>query len=127
MTYKSRRRRQPHRDRTRLRANAQRSASDPSDRTEIRPANLRGRYRKRLLRLLVQATHGFQWTPGLIHLLLEELYVEDDIIALLGAMHTANERRIPQMVAVAIALRHSWRVDDFYGIVRRLNVTTHVT
>src|SRR3954465_441474 len=34
---------------------------------------------------------------------------------------------IPQVVAVAIALRHSWHMEDFYRIVRRLNLINMLT
>ena len=89
---------------------------------ELRHGRLRGPYRKRLLTLLAQATADLKWTPGLLRLLIEELYVEDDIDTVLAASPQFDERRIPQIIAVAIALRHSWKVDDFYAIIRRLHV-----
>jgi len=52
---------------------------------------------------------------------LEELYVEDEIAGLFASTHHPVET-IPQVVAVAIALRHSWHMEDFYRIVRRLNL-----
>jgi len=74
------------------------------------------------LNLLVRSSRGLRWTPQLLQLLLEELYVEEEIASLLGSINTDDEHTIPQIVAVAIALRHSWRMDDFYRIVRRLNI-----
>ena len=51
------------------------------------------------------------------------IHVEDEIAALLGSTDRRTQG-IPQLVAVAIALRHSWRMDDFYRIVRRLKLVT---
>ena len=44
--------------------------------------------------------------------LLEELYVDDSIADLLGEFSSIPARRYPQLIAVALALRHSWRPDD---------------
>ena len=77
--------------------------------------------RPRFLNLLVRSSHGLTWTPALLQLLLEEMYVEEEIAGLFPSTHHPVAT-IPQVVAVAIALRHSWQVDDFYRIVRRLNL-----
>jgi hypothetical protein len=76
-----------------------------------------------MLQDLSAATDGLAWTPGLVRLLLEELYVDDEIdrwVAVRGHSVAA----VPQVVAIAIALRHSWRMDDFLETVRRLRVAT---
>ncbi len=56
--------------------------------------------------------------------LIEELYVEDDFHALLGDPKDLPRRRYPQAVALALALRHSWRPDDLACILRRLGFST---
>jgi len=69
----------------------------------------------------VRSSYRLDWTPALLHLLLEELYIEDEIAELFGSTNHPTET-IPQIIAVAIALRHSWQIDDFYRIIRRLKL-----
>ena len=71
---------------------------------------------------LVRQTKGIRWTPGLLEILLDELFVTDDFVALLGNPIDLPVDRYPQAVAVAMALRHSWRQDDFRRFTRRLRV-----
>ena len=56
--------------------------------------------------------------------LIEELYVEDELHALLGEPKDLPRRRYPQAIALALALRHSWRPDDLACILRRLRIRT---
>jgi hypothetical protein len=62
---------------------------------------------------------GQRWTPTLIQALLEELYVDDSIVDLLGELRSIPASRYPQLIAVALALRHSWRPDDFGRFTHR--------
>jgi hypothetical protein len=75
--------------------------------------------RSELLTLAAQRTARLQWTPQLIALLLEALYVDDDFFALLGG-HRIPKRRYPQAVALALLMRHAWRTDDFADTAARL-------
>jgi hypothetical protein len=54
--------------------------------------------------------------------LLEDLHVEDEVIELIGNLDRLPVHRYPQAVAVALALRHSWRPDDFEELVDRLGL-----
>ncbi|MGE3845093.1 MAG: hypothetical protein AB7I50_26315 [Vicinamibacterales bacterium] len=65
-----------------------------------------------------------QWSADLIDVLLEELYVGDEFTALVGDPKRLARRRYPQMIAFALALRHSWRPDDLACILRRLGIRT---
>jgi hypothetical protein len=56
-------------------------------------------------------------------LLLQELWVDEDIVPFLGCPRDLPLDRFPQAVALAIALRHSWRDDDLARIAGRLGVT----
>ena len=59
----------------------------------------------------------------MIDVLLEELYVDDDLEELLGkAPRKLRTGQYPQAVAVALILRHSWRADDLACIVERLGL-----
>ncbi len=57
-----------------------------------------------------------------MRVLTEELYVEDEFNALLGDIEALPRRRYPQAIALALALRHSWRPGDLACILRRLGI-----
>ena len=59
----------------------------------------------------------------MLELLIEELYIDESIEALLGEHPNAlPTRRYPEAIAVALILRHSWRADDLACIVERLGL-----
>lgn len=101
---------------------AQRSGCAPSI---ADTAKWRARERRPMLQELSAATDGLAWTPGLVRLLLEELYVDDEIHRWVSVDPRSNVGTVPQVVAIAIALRHSWRKDDFVETVRRLRLSAH--
>jgi hypothetical protein len=100
------------------RNNSRRSAG--SDDSPLRTFEWRKRRRARSLLRFAARTRGLRWSPALLELLIQELYVEDEFRALLGAPNRVPRRRYAQAVAVALALRHSWREDDLESITRRL-------
>jgi hypothetical protein len=53
-------------------------------------------------------------------LLLDELYVGEEFDALVGRPERLSVKRYAEAIAVAIALRHSWRSDDLEQTVRDL-------
>ena len=79
--------------------------------------------RPEALRAAVRRTKGLRWSASLLELLIEELYVDESIEALLGEHpHALRTRRYPEAIAVALILRHSWRADDLACIVERLGL-----
>lgn len=60
------------------------------------------------------------WSPALMQLLIQELHAEDAVRDLIGDPATVPRARYPQLVAVAIAFRHSWRPEDLRRTLRRL-------
>jgi hypothetical protein len=68
-----------------------------------------GDLRSPALRLIAARTAVLKWSPALLKLLLEELFVGDFFIELIGIPERIPERRYAQAVAVAVAPRHSWR------------------
>src|SRR3954466_1290674 len=107
------------RDASRTRSQRQR----PSDRSKGNSQTVwkwRIAHRVRLLQRFTQEAAGFAWTPGLLTLLLEELHVEEIVRDLIGDPTTLPRRSYPQIVAVVLAFRHSWRPDDLRTTLRRL-------
>lgn len=69
----------------------------------------------------IDNTHSLAWSPALLDVLLDELYVANDVEAILGApLHQLPRRDYPRAIAIALILRHSWRPDDLEWITGRL-------
>jgi hypothetical protein len=99
------------------------SRAPAAARTE--PKNLaRWRTTTRLdaLKSIVRRTAGLSWDRALLSLLLEELQIDDLFDSLIGKPHRLRKARYPQAIAMAIALRHSWRPDDLDEIANRLGI-----
>jgi hypothetical protein len=76
-----------------------------------------------IIEAAVAATESLKWSPGLIQLLLDELYVDDQIEKLLTKPPgKLRSRQYPQAIALALILRHSWRADDLAWIVNTLGL-----
>ncbi len=76
--------------------------------------------RWRELRALEERTRAIHWSADLLELLIEELFVGDDFERLLGNPRDLPPGRYPQAVAIALALRHSWREDDLHLFVGQI-------
>ena len=97
-----------------------RRSTSPTDATTKR---WRRDVRPRSVRSAVSATASLRWSPSLMKVLVEELYVDDGLEELLGkAPSRLQVRQYPQAVAVALILRHSWRADDLACILERLGL-----
>ena len=98
-----------------------RSSPAPTDATTRR---WRRDVRPRAVRSAVSATSMLRWSPSLMEVLLEELYVNDGLEGLLGkSPGELQVRQYPGAVAAALILRHSWRADDLACILKRLGMT----
>jgi hypothetical protein len=78
--------------------------------------------RPQVLGRIASSTRKLSWNSCLLRLLLEELYVDDLFTALVGPPQRLPTARYAQAVALAIALRHSWRPDDLLGVATRLGI-----
>ena len=78
--------------------------------------------RVQALRALVERARGLLWSPVILEALLVELHVDDQVIHLVGEPRSLGIRAYPQVIAVALALRHSWRHDDLSALIRRLRL-----
>jgi hypothetical protein len=75
------------------------------------------------MRMFAERTAKLTCSRALLKLLVEELYPDDLFTELVGDLDRVSLRRWPQVVAIAVALRHSWRRDELVRIAKRLHVS----
>ena len=80
--------------------------------------------RPRALRLFAARTTKLQWSRALLKLVVHELHPDDLFSELIGNLDRIPRRRWPQVIALAVALRQSWREDGLVRLVRSLHVPT---
>ena len=83
----------------------------------------RNELRPRVLRLFAARTKTLTWSCALVKLVVEELYPDDLFPELVGNLDRVSPRHWPQVLAIAVALRHSWRRDGLTRIAKRLRVS----
>lgn len=104
------------------------SSARPPTRRSLSPTDATTKRWRRDVRPLtvrsaVAATASLRWSPSLMEVLLEELYVDNGLEELLGtAPEELRLRQYPQAVALALILRHSWRADDLACMFKRLKL-----
>ena len=91
---------------------------------ELDAERWREELRPRALRLFAARTTKLQWSRALLKLVVHELYPDDLFSELIGNLDRVPARRWPQVIALAVALRYSWRQDGLSRIVRSLQVPT---
>jgi hypothetical protein len=79
------------------------------------------------LQRFTRSVTQLRWSVVVLDALIDELHVTYEFIQLLGRPEDIPVRRYPQAVAVAIALRHSWRPDLLTRVARhiRTSPSTH--
>ena len=83
--------------------------------------------RPRVLRLFAARATNLPWSRVLLKLVVEELYPDDLFSELIGNIDRVPRRRWPQVLAIAVALRHSWRRDGLARIAKRLRISLATT
>ena len=91
---------------------------------ELDAERWREELRPRALRLLAARTTKLPWSRALLKLVVHELYPDDLFSELIGNLDRVPRRRWPQVIALAVALRHSWRQDGLTQLVRSLRIST---
>lgn len=80
----------------------------------------RAALREAALQQVGKQMRGTRWSPRLLSMLLDELFVTEDVSRLLGSIARLPIRRYPEAVAIAVLLRHAWRRDTLAAARRRL-------
>ena len=83
-------------------------------RTELRP---------RAMRIFAARTAKLKWSKALVKSVVEELFPDDLFTELIGSLDRVPPQQWPHVIAIAVALRHSWRRDGLARIARRLRVS----
>ena len=83
----------------------------------------RAELRPRALRLFAARTAKLTWSRALLKLVVDELYPDDMFTELIGNLDRVPRRQWPRVVAIAVALRHSWRRDGLARIAKRLQLS----
>jgi hypothetical protein len=81
---------------------------------EIRPS---------VLRRFAARARTLTWSRALLKLVVEELYPDDLFAELVGQLDRVPSRQWPCVIAIAVALRHSWRRDGLTRLAERLRVS----
>jgi hypothetical protein len=83
----------------------------------------RAELRPRALRLFAARAAKLTWSRALLKLVVDELFPDDLFTELIGNLDRVPRRQWPHVIAIAIALRHSWRRDGLTRIAKRLRVS----
>ena len=83
--------------------------------------------RPRAMRLFAARTAKLPWSRALVKLIVGELYPDDLFTELVGNLDRVPAREWPRVLAIAVALRHSWRRGGLARIARRLRVSLSAT
>lgn len=77
-------------------------------------------YRQPAIAAVAKANSGARWSARLLRVLFEELHIDHDVTRAMEGLPLPAQSA--QAVIVALAIRHSWRSDDFRRLLRRLDV-----
>ena len=83
----------------------------------------RDELRPRAMRLFAARTANLAWSRALVKLVVSELCPDDLFTELVGNLDRVPRRQWPHVVAIAVALRQSWRPDGLTRVARRLRVS----
>jgi hypothetical protein len=83
----------------------------------------RAELRPRAVREFAARATKLQWSRALLKATIEELYPDDLFVEIIGDLDRVPRRLWPQVLAVAIALRHSWRREGLARITSRLRLS----
>ena len=83
--------------------------------------------RPRALRLFAAHAKKLTWSRALLKLIVDELFPDDLFLELVGNLDRVPRRQWPRVLAIAVALRHSWRRDGLARVARRLRVSLIAT
>ena len=94
---------------------------------QLDAARWREELRPHALRAFSARTTKLTWSRALLKLIVDELYPDDLFTELIGNLDRVPSRQWPRVLAIAVALRHSWRRDGLARIAGRLRISLAAT
>ena len=82
-------------------------------RAELRPCAMRS---------FAACASKLTWSRALLKLVVAELFPDDLFTELIGNLDRVPRRQWPRVIAIAVALRHSWRRDGLARIAKQLQL-----
>jgi hypothetical protein len=83
----------------------------------------RAEVRPRAMRLFASRAARLTWSRALLQAVVEELYPDDLFRELIGNLDCVPPRQWPGVLAIAVALRRSWRYGQLTTWAQRLGVS----
>ena len=83
----------------------------------------RSELRPHALRVFSARARTLTWSRALVKLIVEELFLDNLFTELVGDLDRVRPHQWPHVLAVAVALRRSWRRDGLAHVARRLRVS----
>ena len=83
----------------------------------------RAELRPRAMQVFASRAARLTWSRALLKAVIEELYPDDLFSELIGNLDRVPARHWPRVIAIAVALRHSWRHDRLARLAKRLRVS----
>src|SRR2546427_11142590 len=77
----------------------------------------------RAMQLFAPRATRLTWSRALLKAVVEELYPDPLFADLIGHLNRVPSPHWPRVIAITVALRHSWRQDQLTRLVRRLRVS----
>jgi hypothetical protein len=90
---------------------------------ELDAERWRAELRPRAIREFAAHATQLRWSRALLKAAIEELYPDDLFAEIIGDLDRVPSRLWPQALAVAVALRHSWRRDGLERFASRLRLS----
>jgi hypothetical protein len=82
----------------------------------------RAELRPRAVRDFAARATTLTWSRALLKAAIEELYPDDLLAEIVGDLDRVPRRLWPQVLAIAVALRHSWRRDGLERLASQLRI-----
>jgi hypothetical protein len=83
----------------------------------------RAELRPRAMHLFASRAAELTWSRALLRAVVEELYPDNLFSELVGNLDRVPSRHWPRVIAIAVALRHSWRQDQLARLAQRLRLS----
>ncbi len=107
---------------TRIQTPAPSFRSKPHSNSRVALEQWRRKVRPQWLERLAACAAKLAWNQQLLLVLLEELWIDEAFVDLVGEPSQLPEERYPEAIGTALLLRHSWRPEDLIDLAQKLGI-----